>query len=93
MIYKVFGKSDCPYCVKAKELLDSKGLQYVYADVQESSSTLEGMQNLVSYLTGGRAKTVPQIIKIEGDDVSYVGGYDSLVASFKEQLQADDFNF
>lgn len=93
MIYKVFGKSDCPYCDKAKEFLDAKGLQYVYEDVKSSTCTMEGMQNVVTYLTGERAKTVPQIIKIVGDEVTYVGGFDGLVASFKEQIQADDFNF
>ena len=33
--YKVYGKDGCPYCVKAIELLDSMGADYIYIDTKK----------------------------------------------------------
>lgn len=61
----------CPYCVRAKALLDKLNIAYEEIDV---SSNHEIRQEMVS-LAGGRT-SVPQIF-IEGD---HIGGCDDLYA-------------
>ncbi|WP_022941943.1 glutaredoxin 3 [Psychromonas hadalis] len=59
----------CPYCIRAKQLLDNKQVEYTEINVSESDTRAK----MVS-LTGGR--TVPQIL-INGQPT---GGCDELFA-------------
>ena len=65
----------CPYCVRAKRLLDKKGVTYREIDVSHDHDLLESMVERA----GGR-QTVPQIFI----DATHVGGCDDLYA-----LEAD----
>jgi glutaredoxin 3 len=60
----------CPYCVRAKALLNAKGVEF---DERRVDLTADGRQSLVD-LTGRR--TVPQILI----DDTPVGGFDELAA-------------
>jgi glutaredoxin 3 len=61
----------CPYCARAKALLDRKGVTYTEIDImQEPNRRPEMIQR-----AGGRS-TVPQIF-IDGE---HIGGSDDLVA-------------
>jgi len=51
----IYTTTYCPYCVRAKQLLDSKQVDYQDIDVSEA----EARANM-SALTGGR--TVPQVV-------------------------------
>ncbi|MBE3653563.1 glutaredoxin [Vibrio navarrensis] len=71
----VYGKATCPYCVKAKKLLDDAGIKYRYHDVVKESAALYRMIPEVKAIIGEKTPvTVPQIW-LEG---SYVGGCDQL---------------
>jgi len=61
----------CPYCTKAKALLDKKGVAYVEYNVHDDDQKLKEMLER----SGGR-KTVPQIFI----DDCHVGGCDDLYA-------------
>jgi glutaredoxin 3 len=61
----------CPFCVKAKRLLDGKGVQYTEYNLDGD----EAGRNKMSDRTGGR-KSVPQIF-IDGN---YIGGCDDVHA-------------
>jgi len=50
----VYGKPNCPFCDKAKNILDSKGIEYNYVDISEDVDSFEFIRN-----QGFR--TVPQI--------------------------------
>lgn len=50
----VYGKPECPYCVKAKGILDAKGIKYTYVDVSVDSEAK-------AFLDSKGHKTVPQI--------------------------------
>lgn len=67
----IYTTNYCPYCVRAKELLERKGLQYTEIDVTNDPE----MRALLVEKTGGR-KTVPQIFV--GHE--YIGGCDDLYA-------------
>jgi glutaredoxin 3 len=61
----------CPFCIKAKKLLDSKGTQYTEYNLDGD----EAGRSKMAERTGGR-KSVPQIF-IDG---AYIGGCDDVHA-------------
>ena len=67
----VYSGSFCSSCVRAKRLLDAKGVAYVEINVEESTEARAEMQQR----SGGR-RTIPQIFV--GD--THVGGFDDLYA-------------
>lgn len=66
----ILGKSNCPYCVKAKEIVESEGLNYKYIDIIAKGFTKEDLE----VYTGCRVDTVPQIF-VDGKSI---GGYTEL---------------
>jgi len=71
----VYGKSDCPYCARAKEELSLRGIQFDYIDLQEIGKT-------AAEVTGRKVKTVPQVY-VNGQ---YVGGYDELMEFLNQPM-------
>lgn len=65
---EIYSKMWCPYCHRAKGLLDSKGLSYREVDV-----TMDAPREREMVERSGR-RTVPQIF-IDG---AAIGGYDDL---------------
>ncbi len=61
----------CPFCVRAKSLLKSKGIPFVEIDVTEDAALRQKMVEL----SGGR-RTVPEIFIND----KIVGGYEELKA-------------
>ncbi|GAM68157.1 glutaredoxin [Vibrio sp. JCM 19236] len=71
----VYGKATCPYCSKAKKMLDEAGIEYTYHDVVKESAALYRMIPEVKAHIGHKTPvTVPQIW-MEGE---YIGGADNL---------------
>lgn len=68
---EIYSTMFCPYCARAKSLLERKGVKYENFDIIEDSSKREEMQKRA----GGRA-SVPQIF-IDGE---HIGGCDDLYA-------------
>ncbi len=81
----VVTQPNCPFCVKAKAILDERGTEYVTLslgsdlDKQEMIDYIEEIANVV-------VNTVPQII-LDGE---YIGGHDDLVAKLDREEVADD---
>lgn len=68
---EIYSKANCPYCVRAKQLLDQKSVHYIEIKVDEDPQQLETMLKR----SNGR-RTVPQIfINDKG-----VGGFDDIWA-------------
>lgn len=68
---EVYTTSYCPYCIRAKSLLKSKGVAFEEIDVSEDAALREKMIEM----SGGR-RTLPEIF-ING---KIIGGYDELRA-------------
>lgn len=70
MMYKIIvrSKPECPYCVKAKALLDSKGIEYEVIDIADRSTAI----NLFKALGFTH---VPVVIAPNG---KVIGGYNEL---------------
>ncbi|RAO75242.1 glutaredoxin 3 [Dyella jiangningensis] len=69
---EVYSTAVCPYCVSAKNLLKSKGLEWTEVRVDSDPAQRE----IMLARSGGR-RTVPQIF-INGH---HVGGFDDLAAA------------
>jgi glutaredoxin 3 len=65
---KVYSKDNCPYCVKAKNLLNARGIEFTEIKIGVDITRDEFLE------TFPNARTVPQII-LDGE---HVGGYDAL---------------
>ncbi len=72
---EIYTSKTCPYCIKAKQLLESKGIKYQEYHADEK---LEVAQESVRR-SGGKV-TVPQIFI----DNNHVGGCDELYALERE---------
>lgn len=68
---EVYTTNVCPYCVRAKRLLDAKGVDYTEIDVTGDDAARMALVEK----SGGR-RTVPQIF-INGQPM---GGYDDIQA-------------
>ena len=71
----IYTTKTCPYCIKAKRLLESKDIAYQENSIEESRELAEEAVRK----SGGR-KTVPQIFI----DDYHVGGCDELYALNQE---------
>lgn len=65
----VWSKDQCPYCVQAKALLTSKGIDYEERNISQGPWTREQLLEAVP-----TARTLPQIFLGE----EYVGGFTEL---------------
>ena len=71
----IFGKSNCPYCVRAKQHLDDCDVSYDYHDVVSEPRALYEMLARVKPIIGAKTPvTVPQIWM----GGHYIGGADEL---------------
>jgi len=70
--FVMFTTNVCPYCYKAKNMLNAKGLSYIEHNVNETPD----LQYEVVTMTGHR--TVPAIWDVRGDEPVFVGGSDKL---------------
>ncbi len=66
----VYSTAVCPYCVRAKALLERKGATYEEKMIEGDRDAMREM------LARSKRKTVPQIFI----DEYHVGGYDDLAA-------------
>jgi glutaredoxin 3 len=65
----VWSKDQCPYCIQAKALLDSKGIEYEERNIMHGTYTKEQLLEAVP-----TARTLPQIFL----DEEYIGGFNEL---------------
>jgi len=70
----VWSRNNCPYCVRAKNLLDIQDLKYEERNISEGVWSRE---QLLEACPG--ARTVPQIVMND----TVIGGYDQLEEYFK----------
>jgi glutaredoxin 3 len=69
---EVYSTAVCPYCVAAKNLLKSKGLEWSEVRIDTDPTQRDAM-----LARSGGHRTVPQIFVND----QFVGGYDDLVAA------------
>ena len=73
---EIYTSQTCPYCIKAKKLLKSLGLDYKETDVTDS---FEEMAADIQKRFNKKIMTIPQIIIND----KHIGGFDDLNALYK----------
>jgi len=68
---EIYTKAFCPYCYRAKALLDSKGVEYEEIDI-----SMGGPRRAEMIQRAGGRTTVPQVFI----DDKHIGGSDDLAA-------------
>lgn len=76
MKYIVYGKPNCTFCDQAKQLLESKNIDFKYVEVGSEISKEQLFETL-----GFEVRSVPQIVKMANGFGEYVGGFDQLKES------------
>lgn len=69
MLATVWSKDQCPYCVMAKDLLRTQGIEYEERNISQGEWTREQLMEAVPH-----ARTLPQVFI----DNELIGGYDQL---------------
>jgi glutaredoxin 3 len=64
----VWSKDQCPFCVQAKALLDSKGIEYEERNIMHDWTKEQLLEAIPT------ARTLPQILV----DEKYIGGFNEL---------------
>lgn len=79
--YHVIATSICPWCDRAKQLLETRGAEFYIDNLEAQPELLTEMKNKMNH------NTVPMIWEIsETGDKKFIGGYSDLVQYFmKEQ--------
>jgi glutaredoxin len=70
----IYSKNDCPFCDRAKALLESKGIEFKTVNIQDEPDARE-------FLVDQGLRSVPQIFK---DGVLLPGGYQGLAGKSEE---------
>jgi len=73
----VWSKDQCTFCVQAKQLLESKGIEYEERNIMHGTWSKEQLLEAVP-----NARTVPQIFL----DEEYVGGFTELKKKLTESI-------
>lgn len=87
MKYTVYGKSPCPYCRMAVDMLNRHGLDFAY--VSTSPDGVEALQTLMRNSFGVEVKTFPVITLDDGVSVRFIGGYEDLKDSLTPVEEID----
>ena len=81
-MYKVFTKPNCPYCVRAKDLLKQLNLEYEEYGLDNNMSGSDGKYTVtidqMFEMIGKQVRSMPQIMK----DDTLIGGYTDLREHF-----------
>lgn len=70
----IYGKPDCGFCIKAKQLAESYAIKYTYKDIVANPELREEL-----FRVHPETKTVPQIWV----NNKHVGGYNEFVAEIE----------
>lgn len=71
---EMYGYDRCPYCLNAKHLMNERGWNYMYYNIDKDNSRARELEQRLEKF-GKKFNTVPQIF-INGNSI---GGYDKLV--------------
>ena len=83
--YTIFSKSNCSYCVKAKNLLADFDLTIYNCD-EFLEKDKEDFLNYIKKICGKQHNSFPIIFK----DSNYVGGYSELLVLLKDIFSNED---
>lgn len=85
--YIVFGKKDCPYCVKAKEILIKNNIPHEFYDINNHLNIIKKNEYLNNLYERGKiaSSTVPKVFKKnDKGEYNFIGGSMELISHLKK---------
>ena len=91
----IFGKDNCPFCVRAKEDMDRLGIEYTYHDVVKNPGAMYEMLARVKPIVGPKTPITTPQVWIDGE---YIGGSDALrdkyhLSDADPKIASDDVSY
>ena len=76
--YRIYSKDGCPFCIRAKNLLEKLDLEYEVVDLTNNlmRNDFYEQRQFASHL-----RTVPKVYEIVADKEILIGGYTELAAA------------
>jgi glutaredoxin len=74
--YTLYIKSDCPYCVQAREAVFRQGVNHTIYPLDKKPKRLKELKEFYNY------HTVPMVFVRENGMEKLIGGYTDLIAYF-----------
>jgi len=71
--FYLYTVAECPFCTKAKKLLDDNGHKHIAMELGWEHPTLARLKEEMDW------GTVPMVFELQGRDHKFVGGYTDLV--------------
>ena len=72
-IFYLYSNSACPFCTKAKDLLDQRGHTHIAMELSWDHPTLARLKEAMEW------ETIPMVFELRGRDHKFIGGYADLV--------------
>jgi len=72
-MFIIYGKKKCSFCENAIRFLRSEGYDFRYFSMDEKLEDLQHLSTIYNW------RTVPLILKVEGNVEEFIGGYDDLI--------------
>jgi glutaredoxin 3 len=83
--FKIICWTECPYCIRAKNLLIEKGEQFEYCSIDQSAELLAHYKTIYNH------NTVPIIVmKEDGLNDKLIGGYTELIKFYEQGPSGDN---
>ena len=78
--FYLYSNPECPFCTKAKGLLEKRGYNHIAMELGWDHPTLDRLKQEMDW------KTIPMVFEIQGRDHKFIGGYTDLVAYLGEDI-------
>jgi|TARA_B110000285_G_C14982365_1_gene542076 glutaredoxin len=75
---KIYSKTNCPHCDSAKRFLESKGIEFEVANIEQDTEAK-------AFLISEGHRSVPQIYK--GTELFVEGGYSALIKLTEDEIK------
>mgnify|MGYP003117088147 CR=1 FL=1 len=83
-MFIIYGKKKCSFCEKAVKLIRNEGFDFRYFSMDEKLDDLKHLSTIYDW------RTVPLILKVEGDIEEFIGGYDDLIKRVQVETSEKD---
>ena len=77
--FYLYSNSDCPFCKKAKDLLDQRGHTHISLELDWDHPTLVRLKEEMKW------KTIPMVFELRDRDHKFIGGYTDLFEYLGEE--------
>ena len=79
MLYKLYIKEKCPFCIRAVEFMKRHNIEHVVLSQVGSTNLIKEAKEQYNW------PTVPIIVEIDGENEKLIGGYTDMRKHFKNK--------